>query len=51
MEQNTIKTKKCKEFVAKSWKQKTKMTKFLQAVKEVAVTVIPFIADKKIYRE
>ena len=49
MEQNTIE-QKIQEFVAKIEAKNPNEPEFLQAVKEVAVTVIPFIATKEEYR-
>lgn len=49
MEQNTIE-QKIQEFVAKIEAKNPNEPEFLQAVKEVAVTVIPFIAAKEEYR-
>ncbi|MBV2223897.1 NADP-specific glutamate dehydrogenase [Cloacibacterium sp. Arc13] len=49
MEQNTIE-QKIQEFVAKIEAKNPNEPEFLQAVKEVAVTVIPFIVTKEEYR-
>ena len=49
MEQNTIE-QKIQEFVAKIEAKNPNEPEFLQAVKEVAVTVIPFIETKEEYR-
>ena len=49
MEQNTIE-QKIQEFVAKIEAKNPNEPEFFQAVKEVAVTVIPFIATKEEYR-
>lgn len=49
MEQKTIE-QKIQEFVAKIEAKNPNEPEFLQAVKEVAVTVIPFIATKEEYR-
>lgn len=49
MEQNNIE-QKIQEFVAKIEAKNPNEPEFLQAVKEVAVTVIPFIATKEEYR-
>ena len=49
MEQNTIE-QKIQEFVAKIEAKNPNEPEFLQAVKGVAVTVIPFIATKEEYR-
>ena len=49
MEQNTIE-QKIQEYVAKIEAKNPNEPEFLQAVKEVAVTVIPFIATKEEYR-
>lgn len=49
MEQNTIE-QKIQEFVAKIEAKNPNEPEFLQAVKEVAVTVIPFIATREEYR-
>ena len=49
MEQNTIE-QKYKSSLRKLKQKKTQMSRILQAVKEVAVTVIPFIATKEEYR-
>ena len=49
MEQNTIE-QKIQEFVAKIEAKNPNEPEFLQAVKEVAVTVIPFIDTKEEYR-
>ena len=48
MEHNNIE-QKIQDFIAKIEAKNPNEPEFLQAVKEVAVTVIPFIASKKEY--